>query len=266
MKSLFLLPVCLLTCWFLTTTKSLAGPTTDALLKVDDTVRLEVFNESELNVTSKILKSGEVVLQFIGPVKIAGLTIAEANEKIRALYDKDYIVDPKLALTVDTYAQDVISVTGSVASGGQFPYPQNGKLDLASAIAMAGGVARDADPRGVTVTRNGKSVTYSKDASVQIQPGDRIVVTRSPFADKVAYVNGQVRKQGPVQFPPDGRLNLLDAIAQAGGYTELANAKAVIIARKGKVTEINLKEMAEKGSQHYLLQPDDRVTVPDRWW
>ncbi|QJE94272.1 polysaccharide biosynthesis/export family protein [Luteolibacter luteus] len=249
-------------------TTGLAAPS-DATLKVNDTIRVEVFNETDLNAVTKILKSGEVVLQFIGPVKIAGLTVAEANEKIRGLYDKDYLVDPKLTLTVEAYSQDMISVTGAVTGGGQFPYPQNAKLDLASALAMAGGTTRYADPKGVTVTRvDGGSSTYpiSGASTVQIQPGDQITVRRSNYADKVAYVFGQVRKPGPVAFPPDGRLTLLDAIAQAGNYTELGNAKAVKINRNGKVTEVNLREMTEKGSEHYMLQPEDKITVPDRIW
>lgn len=270
MKTSFLFPACLIACISLAATAP-ALPPSDALLKVNDSIRIEVFNEPDLNASTKILKSGEIVLQFIGTVKIAGLSVADANEKIRALYEKDYLVDPKLTLTVVAYSQDVISVNGAVSSGGQFPYPQNGKLDLASALAMAGGATRDADPKGVTVTRaGGGSTTYSINrnggSSVQIQPGDQITVRRSSYADKVAYVFGQVRKPGPVQFPADGRLTLIDAIAMAGNYTELGNAKAVKINRNGKVSEVNLKEMTEKGNQHYLLLPEDKITVPDRLW
>lgn len=269
MRTLFLLPACLLVaCSTLASTAFAASPT-DSLLKVDDTIRLEVFNEADLNVTTKILKSGEVVLQFIGPVKIAGLSVADANEKIRALYDKDYLVDPKLTLTVDAYSQSMISVNGAVAGGGQFPFPSTGKLDLASALAMAGGVTRDADPKGVTVTRaSGGSSTYSTTggSSVPLYAGDQITVKTSSYADKVAYVFGRVNKPGAVQFPPDGRLTLLDAVARAGNYTELGNPKAVKINRNGKVTEVNLKEMTEKGSEHYLLQPDDKITIPERIW
>ncbi|WP_035614047.1 polysaccharide biosynthesis/export family protein [Haloferula sp. BvORR071] len=266
MRTLLLLPVYLLACWFLTTTKSIAGPS-DVPLRANDVIRLEVFNEADLNATAKIMRSGDVVLQFVGPVKIAGLSIAEATEKIRALYDKDYLVDPKVTLTIEAYAQDVISVTGSVTGGGQFPFPPNGKLNLAAALAMAGGVTRDADPQGVTVTSaGGGSATYSKDATVPIQPGDQITVKRSAFADQVVQVNGQVRRPGAVPFPANGRLTLIDAISQAGNCTELANPKKVKINRQGEVTEINLKEMIEKGSKSYPLRPNDMIIVPDRIW
>lgn len=270
MRSSFMFPVCLITNLSPAVAASAAQPA-DSQLKPNDAIRVEVFNEPDLTASTKILKSGEVVLQFIGPVKIAGLSVAEANEKIRALYEKDYLVDPKLTLTVVSYSQDVISVNGAVGSGGQFPYPQNGKLDLASALAMAGGTTKDADTRGVTVTRaSGGSSSFSiannGGSSVPIQPGDQITVKRSNYADKVAYVFGQVRRPGPVSFPPSGRLTLIEAVAMAGNYTELGNAKSVKINRNGKVSEVNLREMTEKGSEDFLLLPEDKITVPDRIW
>ena len=133
-------------------------------------------------------------------------------------------------------------------------------------------IAADADPSGVVVTRaSGTTSTHSatgiqNGAAVSLRPGDRITVKRSAYASKVAYIFGQVGRPGPVAFPPDGRLDLMDAIAKAGNCTELGNSKSVKINRNGQVTAVNLKEMTEKGSQPYFLQPEDIVTVPTRIW
>jgi polysaccharide export outer membrane protein len=249
-----------------------AQVSSDPVLKVNDTIRIEVYNEPELNTTAKILKSGEVVLQFIGPVKVAGLTVSKANETIHALYAKDYLVDPKLTVTVAAYSEDFISVIGAVASPGQFALPASGKLDLAAALAMAGGATADADPAGVTVTRIGGKTSTHPLASIQggtpvaLLPGDRVFVKRSAFHGKVAYIFGEVRRTGPVAFPASGKLDLIEAIAQAGSYTELGDAKKVRVNRNGQVTTINLKEMTEKGNQRYFLLPEDIVTVPARWY
>ncbi len=244
----------------------------DPVLKVNDTIQIAVYNEADLNNTAKILKSGEVVLPLIGPVKVAGLTVSKANEAIRELYAKDYLVDPKLTLTVDEYSEDFISVIGAVAGPGQFALPASGKLDLAAALAMAGGATADADPSGVTVTRIGGRTTSHSVAAIQggtpvaLLPGDRVFVKRSAYHGKVAYIFGEVRKAGPVAFPPSGKLDLMDAITQAGSYTELGNPKSIRINRNGQVTTINLKDMTEKGNQRYFLLPEDIVTVPARIW
>jgi polysaccharide export outer membrane protein len=244
----------------------------DPHLKVNDTVRLEVYNEPDLSTSTKVLKSGEVVLPLVGTVKVAGLTVSKANEAIRDLYAKDYLVDPKLTLTIDEYSEEFISVIGAVVSPGQFPLPASGKLDLASALAMAGGVAPDANPSGILVTRSSGASTTHSAASVQggsavaLRAGDRVTVQRSAYANKVAYIFGQVGKPGPVPFPPSGKLDLIDAIAQAGNYTQLASPKSVKINRNGKITTIDLKEMTEKGNTRYFLLPEDIVTVPERIW
>jgi polysaccharide export outer membrane protein len=242
----------------------------DPMLKSNDMVRMTVFGEADLTTQTRVLKSGEVVLPLIGTVRIGGLTVSKANELIRTLYAKDYLVDPKIAVTVDEYSQDFVSVIGAVLTPGQFPVPASGKFDLSSAIASAGGLAPGADPNRVLLTRaSGGTSTYTaaaieSGAPIPLRPGDRITVQQSVFVNKTVTILGQVKKPGPVQFPIDGRLDLVTAIAQAGHFTDLANPKKVNLNRKGQVFTFNVKEMTDKGSQPYFLLPDDIVTVSER--
>ena len=75
---------------------------------------------------------------------------------------------------------------------------------------------------------------------------------------------GQVGKPGPLLFPVNGRLDLVNAIALAGGLTELANPKKVSINRKGRVTIVDFKAISQRGDRPFLLQPDDVITVAER--
>lgn len=244
----------------------------DPLLKPNDTVSLQVFDENELATNTRILKSGEVVFPLIGTVKIGGLTVSKANELVRDLYAKDYLVDPKVTLTVTQYSEDFISVIGAVRAAGQFAMPPDGKFDLAAALASAGGLSPEANPERITVVKpDGQSKVYSATATrngtgITLQPGDRVIVDHSSYIGKTATVVGQVGRPGPVQFPVDGRLDLVLAIAQAGGFTPVANQKKVSINRKGKLTTVDVKEMTDRGDKPYYLQPDDIVTVPERFF
>lgn len=239
-------------------------------LKPNDVVKLSVYEEADLSSQTRILKSGEAVFPLIGTVQISGLTVETATKKIRDLYAADYLVDPKVTLTVDEYATDFISVVGAVGSPGQIPIPASGKLDLAAALATAGGLAPNADPNNINLIRaNGGSSTFSQSSiqsggGVSLAPGDRIVVHESRFLKKSVSILGQVRQPGSVEFPLDGNLDLITAIARAGGFTELANPKKVSINRRGKVTVIDMREMTERGNTRYPLQPDDIVTVAER--
>lgn len=242
------------------------------VLRPNDTIRLEVYGEPDLSGNVQILKSGEVSFPLIGSLRISGLSVSAAAEKIRGLYEKDYLIDPKLTLTVQNYAIEFISVIGAVRNPGQIAIPVSGNLDLAAAMVTAGGLADHADTKGIVLVRaSGTSSTYSMDSivsgtsgRVRLAAGDRIIVKESPFVGKSLTMLGQVGRQGPMPFPVSGRLDLVSAIAMAGGLTELANPKKITINRKGQTFIVDYKEISQRGGQPYLLQPDDIVIVAER--
>lgn len=240
-------------------------------LRPNDTIRLAVYEEPDLSVQIRILKTGQASFPLIGSVEIGGLTVADAAGKIRDLYAKDYLVDPKLTLTVDEYATEFISVIGAVKNPGQVPMPVSGNLDLASAMATAGGLAEDADGNKIQLVRASGTTSSFSMASIQgesgrvrLGPGDRIIVNQSAFVGRKITVLGQVGRPGPVLFPLNGKLDLVNAIALAGGITELANPKKVTINRKGQVSTVNFKEVSERGDRPFWLLPDDVITVAER--
>ena len=241
------------------------------VLRPNDAISLSVYQELDLSVKVRILKTGEASFPLIGSVQVGGLSVAAAAEKIRALYAKDYLVDPKLNLTVDEYATEFFSVIGAVKLPGQFPMPVSGKLDLASAMATSGGPTENADTNGIQLVRaSGATSTFSMDGiqgaagRTQLAPGDRIIVNQSAFVGKTVTVLGFVGKPGPVAFPLKGKLDLVNAIALAGGLTEMARPSKISINHKGKVTIVDFKVVSERGDRPYLLEPDDVITVPER--
>ena len=240
-------------------------------LRPNDTIRLAVYEEPDLSVQVRILKTGQASFPLIGSVEVGGLSVVAAATKIRELYAKDYLVDPKLTLTVDEYATEFISVIGAVKIPGQIPMPVSGRLDLASAMATAGGLAENADANGIQLVRaSGTTSNFSMSSisgvsgRIQLEAGDRLIVNQSAFVGKTMTVLGQVGKPGPIAFPLNGRLDLVNAIAMAGGLTELANPKKVTISRKGNVTTVDFKAISQRGDRPFLLQPDDVVTVAER--
>lgn len=240
------------------------------ILKANDVVSLSVFNEASLSSQTRILQTGEAMFPLIGPVKIAGLSISGAMEKLRALYDADYLVDPKLTLTVDDYAVQQVLVLGAVRAAGQIPIPTSGRLDMAAAIAAAGGLSETADDQNISLDRaNGASSRFTFAAiergnKVLLSPGDRIIVNESRFVNQSVTFVGEVRNRGPVAFPMDGGLDIVTAVARAGGFTELANPRKTSINRKGRVIVVDVREMSSKGGTLFKLEPDDIITVPER--
>jgi polysaccharide export outer membrane protein len=275
MKQLFQFLLCLATLVGATVAQPAAETAPPAgddtyVLKSSDVVRLSVFEEDDLSARTRILQTGEAVFPLIGPVKIAGMSIRAATTTIRDLYAADYLVDPKVTLTVDEYAQQFVAVLGAVRSPGQIQMPSSGRFDIAAAIATAGGLTERADPSRISLVRaNGATTEYSlagieKGSKVQLGSGDRIIVAESAYLNQTVIFVGEVRNRGPVPFPINGRLDLLGAIARAGGFTELANPRKVSVNRRGKVMVFDVREMSSRGAQPFLLEPDDIVTVPER--
>ena len=240
------------------------------VLKANDVVKLAVFDEPDLLSQTKILQTGEAVFPLIGAVRIGGLPIRSATAKIRDLYGADYLVDPKVTLTVDEYGVLYVSVSGAVADPGQVPIPASGKLDMSAAIATAGGVLPTADLSRISLVRaDGTTADFAladlkKAASIQLGAGDRVIVNESRFINKAVTFVGEVRNRGSVAFPLDGKLDLVTAIARAGGFSELANPRKVSVNRRGHVTVHDVKEMTTRGDTPFRLEPDDIITVAER--
>jgi polysaccharide export outer membrane protein len=173
-------------------TASVVGDSTsNEVLKVNDMVRVTVYNENDMTTEARISKSGDIALPLLGNVHVAGETVASAVADIRSRLDKDYIINPQVTLTIMDYAPQMVTVLGEVEHQGQVTIPPQGGLDIMGAIALAGGYSRIADPANITVVRtvNGhhqilkvnakKLAVDSKSVTFVVQPGDTISVGQS---------------------------------------------------------------------------------------
>ncbi len=143
------------------------GQTSLRTLSPNDVILMSVYGEDDLTTKTTIDKNGAVILPLLGQVKIGGLTLNEATELIRRLYDKDYLVNPQVTMTIVQYAERRFSVMGQVQRPGSYDFPPIDSVNLLEAIAMAGGYTRLGSPSRVTVRRveHGVVKIYHVDAS-----------------------------------------------------------------------------------------------------
>ena len=91
---------------------------------------------------------------------------------IRALYDRDYLVNPQVNVIVTEYSRRSVNVIGSVNTPGVVLFPQEEGLTLLDAITRAGGFSRLADKRRIKLTRtlsDGKVENYTINADEIIE-------------------------------------------------------------------------------------------------
>ena len=123
------------------------------VLKPSDIITVEVYQEQDLRKEVRIEGDGTVALALVGKVKIAGMTVAEAQSLITELYNRDYIVNPQVSVLVTNFSPKIIHVLGQVNSPGVVQIPPDRDLSLTEAIAAVRGVTRLGNPKSITIKR-----------------------------------------------------------------------------------------------------------------
>lgn len=171
-------------------TNSVSAPS-GYTLSPNDQVAVEVFGEDDLRTNGRLSADGNLSLPLLGSVRLAGLTLSQAAAKLTELYGRDYLVSPKVNVTLASYAKRRFTMLGQVNRPGSYEMPEgsSGGIDLLEAVAMAGGYTRIAAPERITVRRrdqvmkiNGKQIARGNAANAfKVEPGDTITVGESIF-------------------------------------------------------------------------------------
>lgn len=136
------------------------------LLNPSDLLRVEVFQEPDLIREVRVAQDGSIVLPLIGKINVGGKSVFDAERLITELYNRDYLVNPQINVTITEYALRRVNVIGQVNKPGVVIFPPEEEMVLLEAISLAGGFNRLADKGKVTLTRtlpDGKSETFTID-------------------------------------------------------------------------------------------------------
>lgn len=125
----------------------------DYVLQPLDLLRILVFQEPDLERQVRISQEYTVNLPLIGQVSLSGKSVRQAEELIGQLYDKDYLRNPQITITVIEYTPRTVQVLGAVNQPGSIAFTPEQQMGLVEAIARAGGHARIADLKRVRLSR-----------------------------------------------------------------------------------------------------------------
>lgn len=239
-----------------------------------DLLDLSVFDVPELVLKVRVDVNGCVSIAFLGDLKLAGMTVGNAQRLIaRELVARQLVKDPQVSIFIEEFATQGITVYGEVNAPGI--YPLMGPHHLYDLISAAGGLTLKSG-RTVTVLHAGQSdhpevVALAninagenplEQANVPIYPGDTIVVSKAGMV----YVLGEVNKPGAFLMEDNTSISVLKATALAGGTTKLASLKGSLILRKSLAgttqTRIPLDKIYHGKAQDLQLHAEDIVFVP----
>ena len=118
-----------------------------------DVLNIKVFQEPDLDTQYKIGTNGKIVLPLINTVEVAGLTVQDAQKKIKELYERDFLVNADVSIFILEYSPQRVYVIGQVYRNGEVIFPPEESMTLSKAIAGAMGPTRLANTRSVKVKR-----------------------------------------------------------------------------------------------------------------
>ena len=154
----------------------------DYRLGSGDLINIVVFGESDLSLEVRLSDAGTVSYPFLGELKVKGLTSRDLEHLLTEGLKGDYLVEPRINVSVAEYRQFFIA--GEVASPGGFEYSPG--LTLRKAIALAGGFTERASKSKMYVIA-GSGNEKGNDNKVQmslsdlVKPGDTITIEQSFF-------------------------------------------------------------------------------------
>ena len=70
------------------------------VLNPTDQVTIEVFGEDDLRTSGRLNPEGNLSVPLLGSIHLAGLTLTQAVSKLTELYSRDYLVNPKINVTL----------------------------------------------------------------------------------------------------------------------------------------------------------------------
>ncbi len=157
-----------------------------------DQLDIFVWGYADYTRRATVAPNGLLPHPMLGDLPVAGKTVAEAQELIRAALT-DYIKDPVVRVSVAANRAQRVHVLGEVGKPGVYPLAE-ADISLVEALATAGGLTPDARGSNIVVVRDlGKQI--------EIQTVDFRRITRE------GDLSGNlVLREGDIVYVPTSRL------------------------------------------------------------
>ena len=227
-----------------------------------DAVIIDIYGASQRTIQSTVSPDGEVTIEGYGPVNVSGLTVAQANARLRNTLGSRYR-SSRVKLTVGQTKTIMVNVMGEVKAPGT--YTLSAFATVFHALYMAGGTNDLGTLRNIKVYRNNRLVTVvdiydyilngKLTGNVRLADNDVIVV--GPY-DCLVNISGKVKR--PMFYEMKKNESLNSVLKYAGGFTGDAYTKSIRVNRKtGR--ELAVYNVEEFDFANFRIADGDSVSV-----
>ena len=198
-----------------------------------DKVNLDIYGGSQKSQQLEVSPDGVIVVEGYGPIHIGGMSVAQANTKLREELGQRY-KSSTIRMTVGQTRTVQVNVMGEVAAPGS--YPLSAFATVFNAIYMAGGVNGVGTLRNIKVFRGGRLLTTvdvydyilngKLAGNVHLQDNDVIIV--GPY-ECIVDIQGFVKRPMAYEMKPNETIATL--LKYAGGFANRSYKNAVRVHR-----------------------------------
>lgn len=227
-----------------------------------DAVIIDIYGASQKSEQCTVSPDGDIVIEGYGPVAVSGLTVAQANARLRSTLGSRYS-SSRIKLTVGQTRTIMVNVMGEVKLPGT--YTLSAFATVFHALYMAGGTNDIGTLRNIKVYRNNRLVTVvdiydyilngKLTGNVRLADNDVIVV--GPY-DCLVNISGKVKR--PMFYEMKKNESVASLLKYSGSFTGDAYNKAVRVNRKtGK--EYAVFNVGEFDFANFHIADGDSVMV-----
>lgn len=203
-------------------------------LGAGDMVVIDVWGASQQTFEGTISPDGVVVIDGVGPIKLAGLTVKQATQTVKSRLSKFYS-DCSFSLSVGDTRSIQVQVVGDVVMPGT--YTLSSLSSAFNALYAAGGINEIGTLRDIKVYRGGRQVATidvydyllngNQKGDIRLQDND--IVQVGPY-ECLVNVRGKIKRPMFYEMKPSESVKQL--LSYAGGFSGDAYTKNVRLSRK----------------------------------
>ena len=234
----------------------------DYVLGPGDAVMVDVYGASQESFSCTVAPDGFITIEGFGPVQVSGLTVSQANARVRAELGARYS-SSQIRLSVGQTRTITVNIAGEVRTPGT--YTLSAFATVFNALYMAGGINDIGTLRNIKVYRNNRLISTvdvydyilngKATGNVRLTDNDMIIVEAY---DCLVSISGRVKRPMYYEMKQDESLKSL--IKYAGGFTGNAYRGSVRVIRKsGALHSVHTINEFDMGAFH--MADGDSVNV-----
>ena len=233
----------------------------DYRLGPGDAVIIDIYGASQKSNQYTVSPDGDVTIEGFGPVQVSGLTVAQANARLRQTLGSRY-QSSKVRLTVGQTKTIMVNVMGEVRMPGT--YTLSAFSTVFNALYMAGGPNDIGTLRDIKIFRANRLIAHvdvydyilnGKASNIHLTDNDVIVV--GPY-DCLVNITGKVKR--PMYYEMKKSESVGTLLKYAGSFTGDAYTRSVRLIRKtGR--EYSVYNVGEFDMNSFHIADGDSITV-----